>query len=662
MNSFGDGQNNSNATGDRRVGSANGAWSWSRASLAAAVSVTTMIGAAGPLAADAVSILPVTVVTAHRIPVDAGTIGSSVTVITAEEIEKKQTRVVSDILRDVPGLAVSRTGTVGALTQVRIRGAESNHTLVLIDGVEVNDPSSSSEFDFGSLVAADIERIEILRGPQATLYGSDAIGGVINIITKKGEGRPKATGGLEGGSFGTFIADAAIRGAEERVGYSFGVHHYKTDGVNVARDGDEEDGFDALTLTGNLAIRSFENLEISLVGRYVNGTVETDNQPAVAGDIVVVDSQTDNDSIDRFGRAEAKLTLFDEMWENKVGFSASENRLSIVDDGAKTYRSKGTKNKVDYQSSISVDTPSVADASHSLVVIVERENEGQVTGSAFGATDLDVTNYSYAGEYRVGLWDRLFLSGGIRYDDNDIFKNATSPRFTGAYVHKEWGTRLHGTWAEGQKNPTLFELFGFGPNFVPNPNLRPETSKGWDVGVEQQLFGGRVVADVTYFNNAITDLITGAGNTAVNLDGDTDIQGVEVTVDAEIMPGLDVNGTYTYTLSSDANGAELVRRAKHIASGTVNYRFLEEKANVNVNVRYNGGQNDTKFSNFFGTRDVVGLNAFTLVNVAASYNVYPGVDVIGRIENLLDQDYEEVLFYSEPGIGAFVGVRGRVEF
>ena len=603
------------------------------------------------------------VVTASRVPLPAQRVGSAVTVITSKDIKRKQVRVLSDVMREVPGVAVSRSGTVGTFTQVRIRGAEGNHTLVLVDGIEVNDPSGGSEFDFGNLLAADIERIEVLRGPQSALYGSDAIGGVINIITKKGRGRTTATISVEGGTFRTGQAAASVRGGGDGYHFSLGGTGFTTDGVSIAPESEgnhEQDGHRNQTYHVKLGVSPLDNLEIEVFGRYVRSTTKTDPQPAIAGIIRTVDGDRETETRQRTGRVQVKYSLFDGAWEHMIGAGFNEEKADSFTNDALTFEGDGQKATYHYQTNVNFETPAVAAATHSLTFLVEREDEAQVTRSAFGSSDLDITNNSYVGEYRVGLWNRLFLSGSVRYDDNEIFEDATTFRTTAAYLHAETGTRLHGSYGTGVKNPTLSELFGFGPNFVPNPALRPEKSKGWDVGVEQSFFEDRLIVDVTYFNNRITDLIQGAGDTAVNLGGTSGIHGLEVTAKARITKGLTFTGQYTYTDGEDANGTELIRRAKHLASANFAYEFLDGRVRLDLGVDYNGKQKDWQFSDFFSTRTNVTLDDFVLVNVAASYELLDGVEVFGRIENLLDKDYQEVLGYSSPGIGAFVGVRATI--
>ncbi len=629
-----------------------------------------VIGLAGGMPAGAaaqqpppVERLPEVVVSASRVPLPAEQVGSAVTVITGAELERQQIRIVSDALRKVPGVAVSRFGPPGTFTQARIRGAEANQTLVIIDGVEVNDPSGGSEFDLGNLLAADIERIEVLRGPQSALYGSDAIGGVINIVTRRGRGPARGQVSLEGGSFRTGQASASLAGGGERYHFALGGTVFRTGGVSVAPESQgntEDDGHRNRTVNLKLGAEPIDGLELELSGRYVNATVETDPQPAVAGVIRTVDGNSETDTIQRSAGARVRYSLLDGTWEHVLGVGFNEERADSLTNGAVSFEADGEKIRLDYQSNLFFETPALAGATHSLTVLLEREDESQVTRSAFGGSDLDITNYGYVGEYRLGLWDRLFLSGSVRHDDNDIFKDATTYRATAAYLHEPSATRLHASYGTGVKNPTLFELFGFGPSFVPNPNLRPEESDGWDLGIEQRLLDERLSVDVTYFNNRISDLIQGAGNTAVNLAGTSRIQGLEVSARAELGERLALSGQYTFTDGEDATGARLVRRPRHLASANLHYRFAGGRASVDVGLDYTGKQRDIEFSSFFLARRTVTLDGFLLVNVAGSYALGKGVELYGRVENLLDEDYQQVLGYSNPGIGVFLGIRTTV--
>lgn len=615
-----------------------------------------------PAAHETVEQLPEIVVSASRVPLEARKVGSAVTVITAEEIERKQVRAVSDVLREVPGIAISRAGGVGTFTQARIRGAEGNHTLVILDGVEVNDPSADSEFHFDDLLAADVERIEVLRGPQSALYGSDAIGGVINIMTKRGRGPVTGSFDLEGGSFGTGSVSAGIRGGGDRRHFSFGGTGLTTSGVSIAPESEgntEKDGYRNRTGNARLGMELLEGLDVEMFGRHVNSRVETDPSDYVEGISRPVDGDAETKTTHWTGRTQLKYRLFDGAWEHKVGAAINQKKREHFTNGSPD-RYDGRKSRFDYQTSFFFETSALAEATHSVTFLTEREKDSQRI-RAFVHTDNHVTSRGYTGSYQVGLQERLFLSGSLRHDNNNHFKDATTFRVTAAFLLDGSGTRLHGSYGTGIKNPTLFELFGYSPDFVPNPDLKPEQSTGWDMGVEQSLAGDGLSLDVTYFNNRITELIQGISGTPVNLDGTTRIHGLELMVNARMTEDLTFTGQYTYTDSKDANGVELTRRAKHLASANLAYDFLDGRADLDLGIDYNGRQNDSQFLSVPPWATRVTLDDFVLVHVTASYAVMDNVEIFGRIENLLDDDYEEVFGFGNTGIGGFLGIRGRLE-
>lgn len=626
--------------------------------------------ASGAVVAEAeTQTLPETVVTATRYPLPAATVGSSVTGITDEELRQKQARFVSDVLRDVPGVAVNRSGTIGSTTEVRIRGAEANQTLVIIDGVKMNDPASGDVFDFSTLLASDIERLEVLRGPQATLYGSNTMGGVINITTKKGEPGLRGSAQLEGGSFGTFDGGASIEGGTDLLNGHLGLSGLRTDGINISRFGDEEDGYSNITLNGRLDFNPLDHLNVQGSLRYVNTHLEFDGfgTEVLPGTDIIIPGDADEESENtRFsGRVQGKLTVLDGKWDHRVGFSGLKTTNDFFEDGEKNSFFDGNKTIIDYQSNLFLETPAIAEATHVLTLLIEHQNQDGENAQG----DLPaIENTGFVGEYRVGLWERLFVTGGARYDENNRFADFTSPRVTAAYLHRQTATRLHGSWGKGVQNPSLTELFGFFDTFVGNPDLKPENSEGWDVGIEQSLLRGRVVGDVTYFNNRIQDFISSefvpslGQSRPINLPGETKIQGVEVSLKATIMDNLTFTGTYTYTDGEDPDGAELVRRPRHIASATLNYGFLANgqdgnRANVNLNVRYHGEQQDDIFLSPSFERQRATLGGYTLVNLGGRYDFVPGIEAFARIENLLDEQYEEVFGFRSPGIGVFGGLR-----
>lgn len=595
------------------------------------------------------------VVTASLTPVSKPNTGSAITVITAEDIKKRGITYLPDILREVPGLAVNRSGTFGTQTDIRARGAEANHTLVLIDGIEVNDPALGSSFQFAFLSVANIDRIEVLRGAQSALWGSDAIGAVINIITKKGAGPLEIHAAFQGGSFDTRKSTLGGSYGNDLFNVNLNADVLRTDGTNIARAGNEDDGHHNRTYDLKLGLTPGELFDFNYVRRVVKSETQTDPQPFTS--TIIVDAEGNQTEIDQvYQKAKASMSLFDGRWGNHFSFQDSKNRTNFVSTVFGASFLNGDKTKYAFQSDLNLKTSSLIDVVHDLSFLTEYEDE-KATGSFIGgSTQVGFITKSYVGEYRIGLLERLFISTGIRHDDNDFFDDATTYRVTGAFKITETNSRLHFSYGTGVKNPTISELFGNFPTFSGNPDLTPESSRGWDVGIEQDLFDGRLNIDITYFKNLITDQITGFNQTVRNSNGTNKIQGMELSLLVSAFDNLDINAAYTFTDSDDANGFDLVRRAQHIGNVNLNYSFYQGKANMNFGINYNGTQQDNVFPPFPTPSFRAKLDAYTIVNLSGSYKVNHYFSVFGRIENLLDESYEEVFGFTSPGVAGYAGI------
>ena len=608
--------------------------------------------------------LPETVVSANLVALPAKEVGSTVTVISGEELERRQIRIVSDALRDVPGVSVSRTGPAGQFTQVRIRGNEGNHTKVFIDGVEANDPSGDAEFNFAHLLAADVERIEVVRGPQSALYGSDAIGGVINVITKRGKRGLAASGYLEAGSFGTNSGNLALSGGGNNYRFAASGSFLNTQGVNISRFGSETDDYHNKTLNLSGSVDATDNLALSVNGTYIDNQVQSDPQDFTFGgpfEGLFVDGDQQRNGDQFYGRAQGKLQTFGGQWEHILGVNYTNTDFKNSVDENFASANSGSQSRLDYQTNAYFSDPDTA-MDHTLTLFAEYNYEtfnNEV--AAFPTANQKQSNGStgVAGEYLLALKQQYFLTGSLRYDNNDQFKNATTYRMTMAYLHPQTSTRVHTSFGNGVKNPGFFDLYGFFPGtFVGNPNLNPESSIGGDFGVEQKFFQERLVMDVTYFRSVLTDEIVPdpTFTTVINQTGESTRQGVEVSATAAITENLNLAAAYTYTRAKDPDGRDEVRRPSNVASLVLNYLLPSRKGNVNLNIQYNGPMADNEF-NFSTPNDRVNLPSFTLVTLSGAYNVDKSVQLFARIENLLNQSYEEVWSAQSPGIGFFTGLR-----
>ncbi|MGE6786421.1 TonB-dependent receptor plug domain-containing protein [Ensifer adhaerens] len=586
--------------------------------------------------------------------------GRAITVITGEQIEKNQIRFVSDALRLVPGVSVSRTGANGGLTQVRMRGAEGNHVLVMIDGVEAND-DGQGEFDFGSLIADDIERIEVLRGPQSTFWGANAMAGVINIITKRGErGAPVSTARTEIGTDGTLMGAFSTRGGGENYDYSLSGALRRSSGFNISDLGNEDDGDRNGTLNGKFTIDLSPETSIDGTLRHVNRRTDTDPQDYDTAK--TYDASDYSKSREFYGSVGITNESLDGALTQKARFSGNDiyrfNRTEAMGDSW----NDGNRYNATYQASYRFDD--LEGQVHQLAGGYEWQRE------TFSPSHLSQTfarnSHSLIGEYRGEFLDQFYLNGGLRQDWNDAFDDAVTWTLSGAWQIPDMETRLHASIGTAVTNPTFYEQFGYFPGrFIGNPNLKPEESLGWDIGVEKSFFDGGLVVDVTYFNQNLENEIATVYNssflaTPVNRSGESKRQGVEVSATVDFFNGLTSTASYTYvdaTEQTNAGGPRLqeVRRPRHSGSIDAAYVFYDDRARVFAEAVFNGKMQDVVFATFLPPR--VTLAGYTLVNVGGSFKVNDTMEVFGRIDNLFDRDYEEVYGFNTPGITAFAGLK-----
>ncbi len=580
-------------------------------------------------------------------------------------LEAQQIRIVSDILREVPGVAVSRSGSLGGFTQIRIRGGEANHTLVLIDGMEVGDPFSG-EFDFSTLIADDVAQIEVLRGQQSALYGSDAIGGVIHYITPSGRDAPGLRARAEGGSFGSYSAAARIGGFTEMLDYVLSGSYYRTDGVVVARNGTQEIGSKSLAASAKFILSPSQNLRMTAVGRYSAIDADAPTQSFFGPDFGFIVDGNDTTATDSlYGLLKGELDLLDGDWTHAVTLQGVQVDTTSANGGVQNIKTNGSRRKISYASTyfFAMDA---ADHSITLALDNERETFRNVPIGTPGPTNSRrvLTTTGFVAEYNLNLNNSFGLGAAYRHDWNGRFQDADTYRLSGSY-RLDNGLRVHAAVGTGFKAPTNFELFGFDPgSFVGNPNLQPEFSKGWETGVQQDFSNGVSVGAVYFRNIFENEIFTDFPEpsfiaTPDNRTFDSKQKGIELFASIDLDNGVRFNGSYTY-LDAKEGGVEEIRRAPHIASGTLSWRGMEERFGAFLSVRYNGSQKDTQFLPDFPFSAAVTLPSFTLVNIGADWRLNDNIQVFGRVENLFDQQYEEVFSYRSPGRAFYFGIRGNV--
>lgn len=601
-------------------------------------------------------------------PVEQEKSGRAYTVISGKELEQNQVRYVADALRLVPGFAVSRSGSFGGFTQVRVRGAEANHLLVMVDGVEVSE-TAGGEFDFGSLVVDDIDRIEVLRGPQSAFWGSNALAGVVNIITRRGERNGfSGSARMEAGSDGTWLGGLSLSGGGSNFDAALSGVFRRTGGFNISDFGTEKDGDRNATLNGRFTADLSPAFTVNGTLRYVNRRSDVDPQDYSWGSPTygrVIDGNDDTATREFFGSLGATHVSLDGALTQKARFAGSDIHRQDFSSGLTSWND-GNRYNGGYQASYEFDTPAMLDAKHQLTGGYEWQQE------TFAPSHLDETfsrsTNSFVGEYRGEFLDRFYLNAAVRQDLNDRFGDATTYSLSGAW-RIGTATRLHASVGTGVTSPTFFEQFGYVPDsFVGNPNLLPEESLGWDIGIEQTFFGGALVTDVTYFNqnlrNEIALVYGGPPNfpsTPINRSGVSERQGVELAATVKLFDGFSATASYTYTAATeqtDAGGPRLdeVRRPEHSGSFTAAYVFFENRARIFGEMVFNGKMEDLAFVPTLPPR--VTLPAYTVVNMGGSFKFNERLEAYGRIDNLFDEDYEEVFGYNTQGRTAFVGLRG----
>ncbi|MBL8671389.1 MAG: TonB-dependent receptor [Alphaproteobacteria bacterium] len=604
--------------------------------------------------------LPPTVVTATRTPVEADRVGRAVTVITAEELQERGITFVHDALRSVPGVAVSTTGGRNSTTQIRLRGAEANHTVVRIDGVDAAQPESG-EARFQNLRVADIERIEVMRGPGSVLYGAGGIGGVVNIVTKQSAGKPiEASFDAEYGSYQTRQIGGAVRGAVGDLRYSASADHYFMGGFNYAPkrsdDVGESDNYGTFALAGRAAYDVLPNLTLKGGMRYGESSTRTDGQsfvPPGERHVVATEAVTNFETDKSFGRdaagdVAAELSLLGGRLRQKLQVSHANERLKTFRTFKNETVSRTNQRRTAYAYQLDFDVARDNTATVGVDVVRERIKT-QTAENSMG-------NRGYFGQYQLGLFEALYLTAGLRHQNDDRFGSKNVYQGSAAYLLRDWGTKLKGSVGTGFVTPTPFESFDatFG-----NRNLKPEESVGWDAGVEQELVDGKLGLDVTYFQSRVKNLIVFDFATGFRNVGKSSSRGIETSVKASPVRDLDLVIGYTYAHTENkSTGDQLVRRPRHVFSANAAYRFLDGKARVTAGVYLAAQQDDTRFTAAFASEQQK-LKDYKLFNLGLSYQLTESIELHGRIENLFNADYEEVYGFRQPGISGFAGVRAR---
>ena len=602
--------------------------------------------------------LPEVTVSATTRPTPIADVGSTVTVITAAEIEAEQRRTLPDALAQVPGLNVVQTGGPGGQTSVFIRGTNSNHVKVLIDGIDASDPSNpNGSFDFGQMLTADLAQIEVLRGPQSGLYGSDAIGGVISIFTKTGEGPPRTTLRIEGGTFGTFNQTLGFSGGTPIYDYAFSLAHFMTRDVPVTPQELEPPGqraignfYDNMSLSAKVGLHVSDSVWTEATMRYIDSDLHFTGQDyTVFPTVPNAQSSLQNDH-QLYTRGPLHFAPVGTTIRNRVSLAytqaySTDKEPDTIYGPTPLTATLGERIKADYQGQIDLLK------GETLIVGAETEQDRLVSLPTYAR------NANSAGYVQLAsnFGNRAFLTSNVRYDANENFGGALTYRFAPSFHVPVTETIIKGSYGTGFKAPTLSELYVAFPayDFTGNPNLKPETSRGYDIGFEQPV--KRFSFGALYYQNDIDNLIDdNATFTSYTNIGRAKTYGTEAFVAWDVTSRLKARADYTFTIARDEIlDQELLRRPRNKATLQVFWTPVDRltlSATVLAIGRFIDGNRD-----FSIPRLVNG--GHTTVNLASNYAIGERTSVFARVDNLLDLRYQDPTGFLQPSRAVYGGAQ-----
>ncbi len=624
------------------------------------------------------------VVSATKTPVPVTQVTSAVEVITGEELERRQVKTVVDALRLSQGLTVFSDGGPGTSSSVRIRGSNSDQVLVLIDGAIMNS-ATLGNFNFANLTTDNIERIEILRGAQSMLWGADAMGGVINITTKKGTGALSASAFAEYGSFSSIREGGQASGKKGPVDFSAAISRWDYTGfsaVNYRRGASERDGYHNWQASTKVGIELPYEGRLDLNFRFLQGKSNFDGGFGNGFDILGAYSRSQQyvysaayqQPITNWWSQVLTLSRQNENLRSSPGTSARDVATGFVFNPTDPLNNPDSQintvaNRIEWQHNVQLGKPLLLTAGYQY-----REQQGENFNLSTGGTDVNnhiISSHAGFAQGQLNLWDRVFATAGVRQDDYNVFGNATTYRATAGYLHQETGTKIRGSYATGFRAPTINQLFF--PVFG-NPNVKPEKSQSMDIGVDQYLLDNRLTLSGGFFWNHYRDMIVfqqnlpvcgpdtvfgdPLGNFCAQNIGQVSTKGWEASVkyavvkDVLFIKNLDVQAQYTNTLTRNIEqqpGNRVPRMPVDQWSMIISYQPIDP-VRINLEGRYVG-------SRFNDTANRQSMPAFDVWNISASYNVTNRVQTYVRLDNIFNEKYEEVLLFGTPVRSIFVGLR-----
>lgn len=608
------------------------------------------------------------IVTAGIAPIESDQFGGSVTVIDAAELAAMQATYLADVLRTVPGFAINQSGGPGTQTQLRVRGSEANHVLVLVDGVRVNDPTANDEFLFNYAMLDDVERIEIIRGPQSAIWGTDAVSAVINIITHDGNQNDSILADLSYGSFNTKKLGLSGQLSGTKWNLSTGIQALDSAGTNISRSGSEADGFENLSRHFKLNVLPVDDLKLTFAYRRQDATNEFDGTDfVVTGLPVDADLWTERQQLTGQVGIQYSPAAF---WQAGMQYHWSDTEGQNFTHGLGV--TSATSSDTD---TLEVDSSWYFGANaqhrfslrgdHRQIDFVQR-GEASPFGDPNQRQSYHVTGL--AAEYHHQWSEAFSWNLSARNDDFNRFEDVSNAKLAAAYqLHPNW--RLRGTYGTGSKAPSFIERFGFFPaNFIGNPNLKPEQSDAFEVAVAYS--GSKSQVEWIYFDQDLRDEINGfvfdpaSGLfTAANKSGDSQRRGMELIWQTQLSDQWGISGNYTYTDATEqaADGTDVteVRRPENMAHVAVDFSFADGRGQLYCQVNYQDDQLDVFFDPTSFVSSQVKLDAYTTVDLTFNWHFSEALHLFVKGQNIFNESYEEVLGYARPGAAYTAGVKAR---
>jgi len=594
-------------------------------------------------------------VTASRLPIISDKTGSAITIINQEEIQRRNPLSLSELFRTVPGLSVSQVGPAGSLTQIRIRGAEANQILVMIDGVEANDVSQGSEFNFAHLLPNQIQRIEVVRGPQSAIWGSDSLAGVIHIITNQAGAQDNTVMQLGIGSQDIQQFSISNRFHIDEAAVSLGLESISSQGENASRNGSEEDGYRNTTLSAGLHRQLNDTYHLAMSLRTTRSQTEYDDVDYVTTGLPV-DAPFRSKSQQDFGGITLSYNNHNLSQHLRIGLNASDNSNYTYPEADTA--TQGQRQHLDYQLSLLMQ-------SHRFTGIIEAERETfeqQGPISLFGNPNknLSTLNRAVASEYRYSK-AKFGLSISARSEHNSDFQSSLSWRLTLAGLLNNGDTKISFAAGRAIKNPSFTERFGYFNSFIGNPDLRPEQALSYEIGLRQRFQDLRLTLEGHLFSNHLENEINGFSYlpelysfTAINEQGKSSRNGFELSMLWAPTTSVDINASYTYLDSQEQSGAMEIRRPRHAGSLSLSYRG--EKTQSSLSYIITGAQQDDFYPPYPPYQQRVILEKFALTSLDVTHRLSSRLRLKLQVSNLLDQQYEEVFGYNAPGISLFTAL------